>query len=46
VLAAAKAGAWDAVVTEVTGAAYITGIHQFTIDAADPLRDGFLVETI
>jgi proline racemase len=32
-----------AVVTEVEGAAYRTGAHQFTLDPADPLGTGFLL---
>ena len=32
-----------AVVTEVEGSAYRTGEHVFTLDPADPLRDGFLL---
>ena len=32
-----------AVVTEVEGSAYRTGAHQFVLDPADPLREGFLL---
>jgi proline racemase len=31
------------VVTEVTGSAYRTGTHEFTLDPADPLGTGFLL---
>jgi proline racemase len=31
------------VVTEVTGSAYRTGSHEFSLDAADPLGTGFLL---
>lgn len=31
------------VVTEVEGSAYRTGTHAFTLDPADPLREGFLL---
>lgn len=32
-----------AVITEVEGAAYRTGTHEFTLDPADPLGTGFLL---
>jgi len=32
-----------AIVPEVTGAAHITGRHEFLIDPEDPLRDGFFL---
>ena len=32
-----------AVVTEVEGSAYRTGAHEFVLDPADPLADGFLL---
>jgi proline racemase len=31
------------IIPEVTGSAYVTGIHQFVIDPRDPLKDGFLL---
>lgn len=36
-------GDLKAVVPEITGSAYITGLQQFVIDPDDPLSDGFLV---
>jgi proline racemase len=36
-------GGLPAVVTEVEGSAYRTGEHLFTLDANDPLADGFLL---
>lgn len=36
-------GGLPAVVPEVTGSAYMTGEHTFTIDQRDPLRTGFLI---
>lgn len=36
-------GPHDAVVPEVTGSAYLTGINEFWIDPADPLRHGFIL---
>lgn len=34
----------EAVVPEVRGSAYITGRHEFSLDEADPLGEGFLVK--
>jgi proline racemase/trans-L-3-hydroxyproline dehydratase len=31
-----------AIIPEITGKAYITGIHQFIADRKDPFKDGFL----
>jgi proline racemase len=39
----AEVGGRPAVVTEVEGSAYRTGAHQFVLDPADPLREGFLL---
>lgn len=36
-------GGQRAVVPQVTGSAYITGYHQFLVDASDPLGEGFLL---
>jgi proline racemase len=36
-------GPYPAVISEVEGAAHITGRHEFLIDPADPLRDGFIL---
>ncbi|HHY37432.1 MAG TPA: proline racemase [Clostridia bacterium] len=41
----AKAGPYSAVLPEVTGSAYVTGIHQFVVDPEDPLKNGFLLGT-
>jgi proline racemase len=30
-----------AVITEISGRGAVTGMHQFVVDSADPLRDGF-----
>lgn len=32
-----------AVITEITGRAYLTGFHTFVVDPADPLGEGFLL---
>ncbi|HKZ08110.1 MAG TPA: proline racemase family protein [Methylomirabilota bacterium] len=34
-----------AILPEVTGTAYLTGFSQFLFDPADPLRNGFLLDT-
>lgn len=36
-------GGQPAIVPEVGGSAFITGRHEFVLDAADPLRDGFIL---
>jgi trans-L-3-hydroxyproline dehydratase len=36
-------GSYPAVVPEVSGAASITGRHEFLIDPSDPLRGGFIL---
>jgi trans-L-3-hydroxyproline dehydratase len=36
-------GSVPAVVPEVSGEAWVTGKHEFVLDARDPLRDGFLL---
>ncbi|MCK4245769.1 proline racemase family protein, partial [Candidatus Bipolaricaulota bacterium] len=38
-----KVGDIPAVVPEITGSAYVTGIHQFVVDPDDPLKEGFLL---
>lgn len=36
-------GGLDAVITEVSGSAWMSGEHEFVLDPRDPLRDGFLL---
>ncbi len=36
-------GEYPAIIPQITGQAYVTGMHQFVIDPADPLRRGFLL---
>lgn len=43
VLEHARVGAYQAVIPEVRGMAYLTGRHEFVIDPADPLRGGFVL---
>ncbi len=38
-----KVNGYPAIVPEITGSAYITGIHQFFVDRRDPLKEGFLL---
>ncbi len=40
---ATRVGSLDAIVPEVTGAAHVTGQHEFLIDPDDPLRAGVLL---
>jgi len=36
-------GPYPAIISVVAGSAYITGRHEFLIDPADPLREGFIL---
>ncbi|MCP4567109.1 MAG: proline racemase family protein [FCB group bacterium] len=36
-------GSYRAIIPEVEGQAYITGRHEFVVDPADPLADGFIL---
>lgn len=36
-------GSFKAVINEITGSAYVTGIHQFVVDNNDPLKEGFYI---
>ena len=38
-----KVGAIEAVVTEITGSAHITGVNHIISDSGDPLRHGFYI---
>jgi proline racemase len=38
-----RLGDTTAVVAEVRGSAYITGVHEFVIDPEDPFQEGFLL---
>ena len=38
-----KFGSYDAVIPEVQGTAYITGINEFLLDPDDPLQKGFIL---
>jgi trans-L-3-hydroxyproline dehydratase len=43
VLCETEVGGLPAVVPEVAGSAHLTGRHEFWVDPADPLREGFLL---
>lgn len=43
VLEPAKVGPFDAIVPQIEGTAYITGMHQFVLDSRDSLREGLVV---
>ncbi|TME24681.1 MAG: proline racemase [Chloroflexi bacterium] len=38
-----RVGEYPAVITEVEGSAYLTGYHQFVLEADDPIGTGFLI---
>jgi len=39
-----KVNGLDAVIPEITGSAYTTGMHTFVLSPQDPVRHGFLIE--
>jgi trans-L-3-hydroxyproline dehydratase len=43
VVEATTFGPHEAVIPEVEGSAHVTGRHEFLLDPADPLRDGFIL---
>ena len=43
ILGEAKAGEYDAIIPQITGFAYITGLSTYVIDKDDPLKYGFQV---
>ncbi|WP_066291804.1 proline racemase family protein [Bacillus sp. FJAT-29937] len=43
ILSLTKVADYDAVISKVSGQAYITGFHQFVVDPRDPLKQGFLL---
>lgn len=34
---------YQAIIPQIEGKAFITGLHQFVVDPTDPLADGFLL---
>jgi proline racemase len=43
VVALCKVGDYQAIIPQITGSAWITGMHQFIIDSEDPYHEGFLL---
>jgi proline racemase len=43
ILGETKVGDFPAVIPEITGSAYITGINQLLVDARDPYKHGFML---
>jgi proline racemase len=43
VIGSTRSAGHDAVLTEVTGSAYLTGIHHFVLEPDDPLGTGFIL---
>lgn len=43
IVGTAKAGGFDAVLPQITGCAYITGLNQWVLQKDDPLKLGFLL---
>lgn len=40
----AEVAGYPAIIPQITGSAYVTGIHHFVVDPDDPLKGGFLLE--
>jgi proline racemase len=40
---AVAVGKMPAVIAEIKGSAFITGIHEFIVDPKDPLQEGYLL---
>ncbi|MDR6997824.1 proline racemase family protein [Neobacillus niacini] len=43
VSAVSKVGNYDAIIPQISGSAWITGMHQFIIESEDPYNEGFLL---
>lgn len=41
ILSETRVGSWPAILPEITGGAFVTGIQQFVMDDRDPFRHGF-----
>ncbi|MCY8055947.1 proline racemase family protein [Bacillus inaquosorum] len=39
-----KVGDFRAIIPKITGAAWMTGIHKFSLEATDPYKEGFLLK--
>ncbi|RSK55658.1 proline racemase family protein [Bacillus canaveralius] len=43
IISLSKVGNFQAVIPQITGSAWVTGMHQFIIDSEDPFYEGFLL---
>jgi proline racemase/trans-L-3-hydroxyproline dehydratase len=43
VIAVSQVGDYQAIIPQITGSAWITGMHQFIIESEDPYYEGFLL---
>jgi proline racemase len=43
VIGTTRVGDFPAIIPNIEGNAFVTGLHQFVIDPEDPLADGFLL---
>jgi len=43
IVGTARVGSFPAVIPEISGRAYVTGMHHFVVDPEDPLKRGFLL---
>ena len=44
IVGTSKVADYEAIIPEITGAAYITGFNQFVIDEEDPVKHGFILK--
>ena len=44
IIGKATVGDHEAIIPKITGSAWITGVHQFTLDETDPFSEGFLLK--
>ncbi|WP_017728840.1 proline racemase family protein [Halalkalibacterium ligniniphilum] len=43
IIGTTKVGDFDAIIPQITGSAWITGMHQFIIESEDPFHEGFVL---
>lgn len=43
VLGVSKVGNYQAIIPQISGSAWVTGMHQFIIDSEDPFHEGFIL---
>ncbi|MBZ5199923.1 proline racemase family protein [Planomicrobium chinense] len=44
IIADAQVGDYKAIIPKITGSAWVTGMHQFSLDVTDPFTEGFLLK--